>query len=58
MRNLVLLLGLLTVTLSSIHAQWDLESTDTDRNWNALSLPFVVGPHGRIGRLNPRGLAP
>ncbi len=24
---------------------------DTDKNWNALSLPFVVGPHGRIGRL-------
>jgi hypothetical protein len=22
-------------------------------NWNALSLPFVVGPQGRIGRLNP-----
>jgi hypothetical protein len=22
-------------------------------NWNALSLPFVVGPHGRIARLNP-----
>jgi hypothetical protein len=21
-------------------------------NWNALSLPFVVGPQGRIGRLN------
>ena len=24
---------------------------DTDKNWNALSLPFVVGPHGRIGKL-------
>ena len=24
---------------------------DADRNWNALSLPFVVGPNGRIGRL-------
>lgn len=24
---------------------------DVDKNWNALSLPFVVGPHGRIGRL-------
>jgi len=22
-----------------------------DGNWNALSLPFVVGPKGRIGRL-------
>jgi hypothetical protein len=24
---------------------------DADKNWNALSLPFVVGHHGRIGRL-------
>jgi photosystem II stability/assembly factor-like uncharacterized protein len=24
---------------------------DADKNWNALSLPFVVGPKGRIGRL-------
>lgn len=24
---------------------------DADKNWNALSLPFVVGPNGRIGRL-------
>ena len=24
---------------------------EADKNWNALSLPFVVGPHGRIGRL-------
>ena len=22
-------------------------------NWNALSLPFVVGPDGRIGRMDP-----
>jgi hypothetical protein len=29
------------------------ETPDADRNWNAISLPFVVGPHGRIGRLNP-----
>ena len=28
------------------------EAPDADRNWNALSLPFVVGPHGRIGLLN------
>jgi photosystem II stability/assembly factor-like uncharacterized protein len=33
------------------------EAPDADRNWNALSLPFVVGPHGRIGKLNPRALA-
>jgi photosystem II stability/assembly factor-like uncharacterized protein len=25
-------------------------------NWNALSLPFVVGPNGRIARLNPAAL--
>jgi photosystem II stability/assembly factor-like uncharacterized protein len=28
-----------------------------DGNWNALSLPFAVGPHGRIARLNPAALA-
>jgi photosystem II stability/assembly factor-like uncharacterized protein len=33
------------------------EAPDADRNWNALSLPFVVGPHGRIGKLNPHALA-
>lgn len=27
-----------------------------DGNWNALSLPFVVGPNGRIARLNPTAL--
>ena len=25
-------------------------------NWNALSLPFVVGPKGRIARLNPSAI--
>jgi hypothetical protein len=25
-------------------------------NWNALSLPFVVGPNGRIARLNPAAI--
>jgi photosystem II stability/assembly factor-like uncharacterized protein len=25
-------------------------------NWNALSLPWVVGPDGRVARLNPDGL--
>ena len=24
---------------------------DADKNWNALSLPFVVGPNGRIGKV-------
>lgn len=28
------------------------EPPNADRNWNALSLPFVVGPHGRIGKLD------
>jgi photosystem II stability/assembly factor-like uncharacterized protein len=32
------------------------EAADADRNWNAISLPFVVGPHGRIGKLNPAAL--
>jgi photosystem II stability/assembly factor-like uncharacterized protein len=26
------------------------EPADADKNWNALSLPFVVGPKGRIGK--------
>ena len=29
------------------------DASDADRKWNALSLPFVVGPHGRIGLLKP-----
>jgi len=29
------------------------EAPGTDQHWNALSLPFVVGPHGRIGKLRP-----
>jgi hypothetical protein len=28
------------------------ETPDADRTWNALSLPFVVGPKGRIGKLD------
>jgi len=28
-----------------------------DGNWNALSLPFVVGPNGRIARMNSAALA-
>jgi hypothetical protein len=31
---------------------------DADKNWNALSLPFVVGPKGRIGKLHPEALKP
>jgi photosystem II stability/assembly factor-like uncharacterized protein len=29
---------------------------DADQHWNALSLPFVVGPKGRIGRLREGAL--
>jgi hypothetical protein len=32
------------------------EPADADKNWNALSLPFVVGSHGRIGKLNEPAL--
>jgi hypothetical protein len=32
------------------------ETPDADRNWNALSLPYVVGPHGRIGKLDEPAL--
>ena len=32
------------------------EAQDADKNWNALSLPFVVGPKGRIGKLNAGAL--
>lgn len=32
------------------------EPADADKNWNALSLPFVVGPNGRIGKLRPSAL--
>jgi photosystem II stability/assembly factor-like uncharacterized protein len=34
------------------------EPADADQHWNALSLPFVVGPHGRIGKLRPDALIP
>lgn len=32
------------------------DQPDADKNWNALSLPFVVGPNGRIGKLHPEAL--
>ena len=32
------------------------EAPDADRDWNALSLPFAVGPHGRIGKLDSHAL--
>ena len=34
------------------------DPSDADKYWNALSLPFVVGPHGRIGKLRPEALKP
>jgi photosystem II stability/assembly factor-like uncharacterized protein len=30
-----------------------LDGPETGGNWNALSLPWVVGPEGRIGKINP-----
>ena len=32
------------------------DASDADKNWNALSLPFVVGPKGRIGVLRSEAL--
>jgi hypothetical protein len=32
------------------------DKRDADKNWNALSLPFAVGPDGRIGKLRPESL--
>ena len=34
------------------------DTADGDKNWNALSLPFVVGPNGRIGKLRDHALKP
>ena len=34
------------------------EPADADKNWNALSLPFVVGANGRIGKLRGDALKP
>jgi hypothetical protein len=34
------------------------DAPGADRDWNALSLPFVVGPHGRIGILRTDALTP
>lgn len=33
------------------------DAADADKQWNALSLPFAVGPHGRIGKLHADLLA-
>ena len=34
------------------------DTPDADQHWNALSLPYVVGPHGRIGTLRPNAIKP
>ncbi|HEX5283470.1 MAG TPA: hypothetical protein VFW30_05070 [Bryocella sp.] len=34
------------------------DTPDADQHWNALSLPYAVGPHGRIGTLRPSALRP
>ena len=34
------------------------DAPDADQHWNALSLPYVVGPHGRIATLRPTALTP
>lgn len=34
------------------------EQPDADKNWRALSLPFAVGPNGRIGKLHQSTAAP
>ena len=33
------------------------DAADADKNWNAISLPFVVGSKGKIGKLKPGILA-
>jgi photosystem II stability/assembly factor-like uncharacterized protein len=34
------------------------EPSDADQHWNALSIPYVVGPHGRIATLRRSALSP
>ena len=34
------------------------DPSDSDKYWNALSIPFVVGPRGRIGKLRSETLKP
>lgn len=34
------------------------EPADADQHWNALALPYVAGPHGRIGKLRADALPP
>ncbi len=30
------------------------DAPDADKNWNAISLPFVVGAKGKIGKLTAK----
>src|SRR5581483_9846673 len=32
------------------------DTPDADQHWNALLLPYAVGPHGRVGTLRPSAL--
>jgi hypothetical protein len=34
------------------------DAPDADKNWSALSLPFAIGPKGRIGKLRTEVLKP
>jgi photosystem II stability/assembly factor-like uncharacterized protein len=34
------------------------DAAGADRDWNALSLPYVAGPNGRIGELDLKALKP
>jgi len=35
-----------------------MDAPDADKNWSALSLPFAIGPKGRIGKLRTEVLRP
>ena len=57
MRPALIFIALLLTTTAP--AQWQIQSAPTTadlRGIHALSLPFVVGPHGRVGRLSPTAL--
>jgi hypothetical protein len=44
-------------TWSPLHpSSADHDAPDADQHWNALSLPYVVGPHGRVGKLRDDAL--
>jgi photosystem II stability/assembly factor-like uncharacterized protein len=39
-----------------LHPSAQEHDPDADQHWNALSLPYVVGPHGRVGKLRSDAL--